>query len=88
MPLEVCPICEEEFIPIWENKGIKCKKCRSKIKIKNLDGIEEDKLQDWDKSTLIKFINHLLFRVKSLSEEFGELESRIETLGIVVEQSE
>lgn len=88
MSLETCPTCEEEFIPIWENKEIKCKKCKSRIKIKNLDEFEEDKLQNWDKSTLIEFINYLLFRINSLSEEFEELESRIETLGIIVEQSE
>lgn len=88
MSLEVCPTCEEEFVPIWENKEILCKKCKSKIKIKNLDEIEEDKLQSWDKSALIEFINYLLLRVKSLSEEFDELESRMETLGIIVEQSE
>ncbi len=87
MILENCPFCEEEFIPIWENKEIKCKKCKSKIKIKNLGEIEEDKLQNWDKNTLIEFINYLLFREKSLSEEYDELENRMETLSMVVEQS-
>lgn len=88
MPLEICPICGEGFIPTWENKRIKCKKCKSEIKLKKFDKIEEDKLQSWNKSDLIEFINLLLLRVNSLSEEFDELESRIETLGIIVEQSE
>lgn len=87
MSLEVCPVCNEEFIPVWENKEIICKKCRSKIEIRDLDEIEEGKLQRWDKSDLVEFINYLLFRLQALSEEFKELESRIETLGIVVEQS-
>lgn len=87
MSLEVCPVCNEEFIPVWENKEIICKKCRSKIEIRDLDEIEEEKLQRWNKSDLVEFINYLLFRLQALSEEFKELESRIETLGIVVEQS-
>lgn len=88
MSLEICPTCEEELIPIWESKEIKCKKCRSKIKINDLAEIEEDKLQKWDRSDLIGFVNYLLSRIQSISEEFRELESRIETLGIIVEQNE
>lgn len=87
MSQETCPVCGEELIPILENEEIKCKKCKSKIKIDDLGEIEQDKFQDLDRDDLIDFINYALSRIQSCSEEFRELESRIETLRIVVENS-
>ena len=87
MSLETCPICEEKFIPTWDNQRIKCKKCKSIIKAKNLGEIEHKKFQDWNKKELIELINNLTTRLKSISEEYEELENRIETLGIIVEQN-
>ncbi len=87
MSLETCPVCNEKFVPIWENKEIKCKKCKSKIKIKNMSEIEQEQLQNWNKSDLIELIDSITSRIKSISEHQRELENRIETLGIIVEQN-
>lgn len=87
MSLETCPVCEEEFIPTWENGEIKCKKCKSKIEAKKLGQIEQDRFQDWNKDELIELVNNLISRLESISEEYDELENRIETLGIIVEQN-
>lgn len=87
MSLETCPVCNEKFVPIWENKEIKCKKCKSKIKIKNMSEIEQEQLQNWNKSDLIELIDSITSRIKSISEHQRELENRIETLGIIVEQT-
>lgn len=87
MSLETCPVCKEKFVPIWENKEIKCKKCKSKIKIKNMSEIEQEQLQNWNKSDLIELIDSITSRIKSISKHQRELENRIETLGIIVEQT-
>lgn len=87
MSLKTCPVCNEEFIPIWENEEIKCKKCKSKIKIKNMYEIEQDQLQNWDKGDLIELIDSITSKIKSISEHQRKLENRIETLGIIVEQN-
>ncbi len=86
MSLETCPTCGKEFIPIWENKKIKCKKCKSKINIEDFAEINEQKFQHWDNNELIELVVELGSRLESILEEYKELESRVETLGIIVEQ--
>ncbi len=86
LALETCPICDEEFEPVWENKKIKCDKCKSEIKMRHLDEIEKEKLKNLDKVDLAEFVDELTSRLQSLSDEYTELENRVETLGIVIEQ--
>ena len=85
--LETCPKCNEKFIPIWENQEVKCKKCKSKIRAKNLGEIKQEKFEDWDNEKLLELISNLTARLESIYEEYEELKNRIETLGIIVEQN-
>lgn len=85
--METCPKCGELFVPIWEERAIKCDKCKSKISLKNYSKVEREKLEAWNKSDLLGLIDQLSSKISSIYEEKKELKNRVETLGVIVEQS-
>ncbi|MFW5912290.1 MAG: hypothetical protein ACOCTL_02350 [Candidatus Hadarchaeota archaeon] len=87
MTLKNCPVCGEEFQPVWENKKIKCEKCKSAMKIEDFHEIERKKLECLDKKSLTEFFNHLTSKIHAVTEERKKLKNRADALGAIVEQS-